>query len=284
MPALANTFLFSEPDDNSIVLRKSCMRGKYPPYEELRFLYWDKKLSMRKIATLYGVNHKRIYSWMIHLKIKRRTSAHPLQPIFLPSPALAHVLGVLYGDGFVCEQAKYGNYIVGMRTVSKIFAEGFAASLTKVGLHPFLKEQKLRTKLNGKEYNTLYVNVRAHSKLFLIWFNNQNNDSLYELLKDRTAKIAFLRGLYESEGSFGYWKRGVGRQWVIRIVMLDKEILSLSKRLFHELGYQLCLTKSHKTSNNSQLYSLDKHGAKVPEIIDMLKPCIKGENGYARAR
>lgn len=283
MPALLNS------SETANLETCSLKRGEYPPYENIRSLYWDKSLSRSEIGDLYGVGKERVRSWMKHLNIEARSmkeypliAAHPLQPHLVPSVALAHTLGVLFGDGFVCEQQEYGNYIIALRTVSREFAESFNKSLSSIGLHPFTKENDLKTSIDGKSYMTHYFDVRAYSKIFFTWFNAQNLNDVEQLLETKEQKIAFLRGLYESEGSFGYWKMGKSRIWIFRIVMTDRRILELSKRLFKKLGYEICLTHGSLTRNNLRLHSLEKKGKQALEIIKILNPCIKGEKSHAR--
>ena len=284
MSTLLNTFLFSEPEEHSINFSHTYKRGEYPSCEEIKRLYWDKQLSRNEIAKLYGVHLERVRSWMKHLDIPTRVrkeytllSAHPLQPNLSPSIALAYVLGVLYGDGHVRKKVTDGNYLICLSVRSKKFAESFASSLKSINLNPSIRCKLRTTKINSKKYARYFWITIAYSRKFVKWYNSLTAKTLLNYVKLRNHKIAFLKGLYESEGSFGYWKMGTSRTWIFRIVMLNRMILQLARRLLKDLGYAVCLTHNHRTETNKQLYSLEKKGIEALNIIRHIAPCIKGE-------
>jgi intein-encoded DNA endonuclease-like protein len=197
-----------------------------------------------------------------------------LKPKLSPSVDLAYTLGVLLGDACVCHSKRA--FIVLMNVRVKKFAESFADSLTNIGLNPLVKRIWKKSTIGGKEYKRYFWLVRANSKLFVLWFKSLEVNNLKKFLEKPKYKLAFLRGIYESEGTAGYWRRGHGKSWVIRIAMTNFDVLKLCCELFKELGYTLCLTHQGRLRSGKEYYSLEKNGAAVLEILKILKPCIKG--------
>lgn len=266
--------------------------GQKPSAEVLQSLYWNENLSLRDIGKLFHVRgESTVRKWMERYNIKRRdriyackvasSEKNTIKPILTPSEDLAYILGVLVGDGCVCHTTS-GDYFAALNVKTKVFAESFAKSLKKIGLNPFIQHIWVTSIINGRQYEGYDWRVRAYSKLLFQWFKNLKVTEFQKFLKKPEYKIAFLRGLYESEGSRGYWSCGKGKKaWTMRIVMLNFSVLKLSKELFLDLGYKLCLTHSHHTSSGKLLYSLEKTAKEVPEILETLNPCIKGYDGDA---
>jgi len=177
-----------------------------------------------------------------------------------PSPTLAYMLGVLEGDG--CVYKVQSRRVISLCTIDERFAFSFYRALEELGLNP-------RKRLHGK-----YYWVEAISMNFFDWYKSLTLEKLGEYLKSQSMIIAFLRGFYESEGSYYYkWTRRLGRKYYYEAVSIgntNKSLLKLIKRFLEEINFNFTWTE-HKG-----LYQLRMYGKeKIKKFFKTITPCIK---------
>lgn len=150
-----------------------------------------------------------------------------------PSLTLAYILGVLYGDGWVCRSLRqYGGFRhrIGLNAKDREFVECFRAALTQIGLH----SSRVYTRKDKKHesWSTQFL-VCAYSKPFCKWFKSLALDDVYKLLQTAEMKREFIRGFYESEGSLnkskGYFR--------LTITNTNLELLRIMRQILKELGF-----------------------------------------------
>jgi intein-encoded DNA endonuclease-like protein len=238
-------------------------------------IYWKQGLSQRQIAEKLGVRQQLISAWMKKLDISTRTKYKLVEVKVTPSPELSYVLGVLKGDGYIINDTKQGHYSVVLETVSLEFAESFKYALQKLGFNPCLR---LRKSLNSPISKKLLWHVEAHSKLFINWYTGLNNVELSTIA--RMFPADFVRGFYESEGTYHYgidnrWKRLRG--WIIptkriQITNKTKELIMLVKKLLDSLG----IPSSIYYVRQLGMYRLQISRQKaVDDFLNIVRPCIK---------
>lgn len=242
--------------------------------EELKALYWERKLSMRQIAKVKKKSYSAIKYWMRKYRIKRRdriaalklTPQGPKDVNLQQSPELTYILGVLKGDGSVWYNPANRGYVVRLKTSSPFFAQSFASALRQIGLNPSFWFKK-------------YWHVDARSKTFYEWFKNLSLEELESSAKK--FKVDFIRGFYESEGLMWHNRSG---GYYLRIWNKNLELLSLVRGLLKELGFNFKICK-HKEAYYSLLLSTGKgkrggwrSGEKKKVCLKFMKiinPCIK---------
>jgi len=165
----------------------------------LEKLYLKKEMSQNKIAKQLKCSTRTIQTWMKNFRIKSRdrglaVSIAFVKPNLKPSISLSYVLGVLLGDGSTCiYKDKYGDnhYNVSLSVKNIFFAKEFNKSLRNIGLHPticFDAQRKYR--------------VTAYSKFFVDWFRKIGLNDIEKLLSRKSYILFFVKGFYESEGSY----------------------------------------------------------------------------------
>lgn len=184
-----------------------------------------------------------------------------------PQPALAYILGVLYGDGYVRLAHKS---FIRLAVKDKEFVESFKSAVGKIGLHPSRIRLNLwHTKHKGTSPQYL---VEAYSKPFCKWFKSLTFDEVYRLLQTPEMKREFIRGFYESEGCLSTGKNYRG----MKIVNTNLELINLAQHILNDLGFY-----PHKYCRNpqppsiKQLYSLALYKQKsIKRFLNEIGPCI----------
>lgn len=243
---------------------------KTPMRKELEKLY--KNSGIKRAAETLGVNRVTVWRWVKKFGIELNT---PIKNLNLnPSAELAYILGVLKGDGYIrCDTKKHYKYFVELRVISEEFARSFASSLRKIGLTPVLRRYPPSIGSWGK--NPIY-STKAYSKKFVEWYKNLSLEGIQKIAGENKELVAaFVRGFYESEGSYYVSKKGFP---VIYISNTDLPLLLLVKDFISSLGYSLNLNKKASlTSSGKCIYCLQKKSKSVPELIATIKPCIKSK-------
>lgn len=200
-----------------------------------------------------------------------------LQPNLTPSPTLFYILGALKGDGWIArrwyKKKSYQTFIVlysGIGEKARIFAESIAQSMREIGLNPRLWMDKKRSHQHR---------VIAQSKVFVEWYQNLSLVDIESTLSSSVPMMrAFIRGLYEAEGSIT--RTNCGRTYRVEIATKDEELMRLIHRLLKEHGYnvhfytreregfyKVGLRKEHRVI----IFDL----VNVKRFLNEMAPCIK---------
>lgn len=248
--------------------------------DELYNLYWIDNKSLNQIASLYGVSHSTVASWMERLSIARRdlSSARKLWASSLegrkhlrklgmmkrkkfatsPSPALSYVLGSVLGDGCVWKYNSSGRDCrcrVTLCVKDRAFAEKFAVALKKIRFNP-----NICTRKDGLHQ------VQATSIAFYEWYKSLSPEQISLLI--RGFEDRFVCGFYESEGSV-YVHRGRLR---VNIRNKRKELLAIVQNALNNWGIKHQVYGPYK----NDILTLVIHGdERIEKFFDIVRPCIK---------
>ncbi len=249
------------------------MRKRFPLSEkDLYGLYWSKRLSTYEIAKLTGFSQSAIHYWMKKYRIKGRRSgeSHCKRVNLNFSSTLAYILGVCYGDGSVHRVwsrhlGRY-RYEVSLDVRNKKFAESFKKALEEHGF-------KVRLYLyNGWSY------LFANSKTFYEYFHTLTiNDLKYMLENDGSAK-AFIRGFYESEGSYClcYQKKWNTFEKILGIYNTNLGLLKLIRECFKKWGLEFHIYARPQIGTWRRVYALQTAREKqIDHFLRLIKPSIK---------
>ncbi len=255
----------------SILTKSSELRLKSPrpecrlTREELEKLY--RQTSVVQAASTLNISLPTLYRWLTKARIALK--GFEKHPHLTPSPELLYVLEVLRGDGFTRVIKKRWHYSVRLRTISKKFAKSFTNALRKIGLNPHISMEYPPVNSNR---HPVYV-VIACSKKFVAWYRNLDNDKIRRMVGENAElATAFVRGFYESEGS--YYLMTDGRQRMV-IYNTQPHLLLIVKDFLSQLGYVMKFGKSGKTRKFNQVYVLWKDRKEVKSVINAIRPCIK---------
>lgn len=231
--------------------------------EELEKIY--KLKGYRRAAEYLGVSNSTVYNWL------RKNGIPPLrkinEPNLSPSTDLLYVLGVVKGDGFTT--IGKSRYVVGLVTVSAKFAISFAAALRNIGLHPQFYSYTLPYRSKKRRAYRVVVS----SKMFVEWYRSLNDGDIKKMIgEDKELAAAFVRGFFESEGSFYLIK---GKYPAVEIGNANFQLLTIVRDLISLLGISMNFWSSEKARKEKQFYRLHKAGKTVLDLINIIKPCIK---------
>jgi len=199
-----------------------------------------------------------------------------------PSSELAYVLGVCLGDGcvgsYVKGKEKRTSYEVKLAVEHKEFAESFKKALEKIGMNPSMF---LRTSVRPNE-KPLWC-VCACSRKFVEWYREITSDfAKLEAFLEKCPKgfEEFIRGFYESEGSFiekEYLDRGAGKVKFYRnlhIFNTNKELIEFVNKLLKKLGLRTSLKVEVRWTHKDK-YRLRVLTKDVDKFFEIIKPVIK---------
>lgn len=188
-----------------------------------------------------------------------------------PSEELAYILGVALGDGTIkIDESKY-RYHLRLSVVSEAFALQFyeAAKILGFGLMKRIDKNNLQ--------HPMY-SVYVYGKPFIYWCREMRDDidKVDNFLKADNEIKAFIKGFYESEGSYRD-RAGKNKNEVqIRIFNTRPEILFLIYKWLSNFGYKLSLhsEKPHK-DNCKLMHILSLYGKQAERFISDINPCTK---------
>ncbi|HDD31860.1 MAG TPA: DNA endonuclease [Thermococcus litoralis] len=172
-----------------------------------------------------------------------------------PSPSLAYVIGVYFGDASVGVHGNY-KYRLRLKVVDKEFAEAFARALKEIGAKPHMGYENNITR-SGRWY------VESTSKS-LYMFLKQPKEKLFEVAREYPKE--FLRGFFDSEGHV-YVDKNTFRSAYIAAYNYDLDVLDFSRELLSSLSIHskirvskragtLVIIRGKEYSYKSNLYEL----------------------------
>jgi len=161
---------------------------------------------------------------------------------FIPryNKTLSYVLGVIYGDGWVCESGRKGRDVkekmVGLENRNKKFVQSFVETLEDLGLHAYVTEKE--------KYGKKFYRGVSYSSSFVEWFEELDFSEVQDFVSEDSFFYPFVRGFYESEGSICRPKKKTckekGKGWrshiQIRMYNTNKELLSFISSGLNERG------------------------------------------------
>lgn len=265
------------------------LKGRYYKYptisrEELEKLH--QHMSLKGMGKILNIDKKTARRWLDFHNIPynpgigktRQREASLKHPDLLPSPALAYILGVLLGDGWIrySSNGKY-HYDIGLAVTDRVFAESFKLALEQIRLNPHIYTYKRHSDVHY---------VTAPSKLFCDWYKELTLKDIEKIIATSTMQQEFIRGFYESEGSAFISDRVDHRYgtnhltYTIKINNTNKPRLQLIQRQLQDIGFNFCLSFSGVTEAGKSYYALRitrraKHNEAIKSFFDTINPCIK---------
>lgn len=219
-----------------------------------------KKIAKALNRSICGVHHKasklgiRVKEEVLKNIMSQIEHSWSLQrPNLSPTNELAYCLGLLVGDGTI--QFGYP-YRIRLRMTQQTPVFRFKKILDKMGLNvSFYREDELYA-------------AQIHSKVFVKWFENIN---LEHFLIRSDLAIPFIRGVYESEGTFN------GRRIVI--YNTNKELIHLVQHLLKSLYFKTYIYLD-KREGRKTCYAITL-GSKEEALrfLGLVQPCIKNHWG-----
>lgn len=183
------------------------------------------------------------------------------------STNLAYIIGVMYGDGYIY---KAGG--IGLESIDEDFVKTFANSIeTQFGLKGhFYKYEKtnLHDWRNGNNYNRRPTTTVKFSSVLLRDFIEKIKSFSFVDKLNKEQKIAFLRGLWDSEGSVFSSNRMNGVEFVHNTF----ELCELFRKTLLEItGIESKISK--KPQGNHKLYFYRKEYIKT--FYEIIQPTIQ---------
>ncbi|NJE26330.1 DNA endonuclease [Thermococcus sp. MV5] len=157
-----------------------------------------------------------------------------------PSPSLAYIIGVYFGDASINIHGNY-KYRVRLKVIDKEFAEAFARALKEIGANPRIYEES-----DGRRKRFV---TEATSK-GVYYLLNKPKEILFEIA--RTHPTEFLKGFFDSEGTFNFnSKQGYG---YLSASNYDIEVLEFCRGLLKSLGIESRITLTKRKGTKVKLW------------------------------
>jgi len=184
-----------------------------------------------------------------------------------------YIIGVLHGDGYIT-----GNKIC-LETIDFDFAQSFKKCLSNIGIHPridkLIRNDNLHTYKKGFIYRT-----SANSLFFVENYKKIKLKGIKVLPKK--YKIAFLRGLFDSDGCLAqrknYKKNGICKGISAQITSKNHNFLKFIEKIISDIGFE---SRTYRCDNSkgycgelSHLWILGTSMDKV-NFIRAIEPNIK---------
>lgn len=192
-----------------------------------------------------------------------------IHPDLEMSENLAYILGVIYGDGYF--RFLKGSWIVGLHVTKMEFVKSFENALRQIRLRPHRTTSLEFTRVGNQCYRVI-----AYSKALHDFFEKLTFSKLRDILVAKECYIwAFLRGLYESEGTKFY--RGKHSLMVVVLYNTNRKLIQFSEGLLNHLGLFSSIGIRKPYGNRKSLYRLALRGSsqRKEEFLRLLNPCIK---------
>lgn len=229
--------------------------------EQLRDLHWTRNLSMAEIGRRHGVTHNAIRYWLKKYGIAHRSTINVLD--LSGSPVLSYLLGVYFGDG--CVHCCNGVWRFRLSVTDLAFAQSVCRALrilgTKASLTP-IEPQK-----DG--YKPTFL-VSAGVKMLGEYLGDKGDRTLIEV--GMAWPLDFLRGLYESEGSYMFRR---GRPSIVAFCTTNRALLDKPLRFMKDSflfpSVSKCTLPSGKRFFRVSIFS----NVGVRKFMSHVNPCIK---------
>lgn len=225
------------------------------PFKE-RVLFYKKALELqqkkgwgyRRISRYLGIKKRLVQEWVCRGRNPFSRFHHPQ---LVPSASLSYVVGVYYGDGWAFSQKSAHRYVVGLAAKDEDFVDEFARCLSEVLEVKRCSKYEYEIERGGKTKSMFRV---VKSSAFLLEYLKKG---LNEHKKSISAYPAdFLRGLFDSEGSFALGE--------IRCRMSNREVLEWAQKLLRKLDIKSSIRLEQEAGRITNFYG-DKCTSNKPQ-------------------
>lgn len=235
--------------------------------ENLGYLYWKEKLTLRQIARTYNsISPETVRKYLEKWGIKRRSHGDHLlvHPKLSPSPILAYILGAMLGDGCISEEEHEFHYRIILSTRDFEFAKSFQDALEKIGIHSKI------FKVTEHSFQ-----ARGWSKIFCKWYKSLKFEEITRMARQYPKD--FVRGFHEAEGSCYEWKT-----IEIRMYNTNKELILLVRDLLNKMEFKTSIRCDQRKFRINPLYSICLKGRINDKLrfFREIQPCIKRPRNY----
>jgi hypothetical protein len=235
----------------------------------------DNGLTYNEIAKKLKLSSNYIYLLKKRCNIQVDKNRIRLTPKLTPSNDLSYIVGVLKGDGSVGiyefkwksnpKYKPFKHHIVTLGVKSEDFANSFKKSIEGIGLRvSFLK------------YRGYYI-CRFCNKCFVLWYKGLLIDDIKNILIKTDYKKEFIRGFFESEGSY-FYESGLKYPY-ITITNSDKKLMFFVYELIKSFGFNprfYEMSRSKTAYKQGVLFQLSiRKGGEAEQFVKLINPCIK---------
>lgn len=248
--------------------RRGRNRNREYTDEEIIELYLS-GLTQQEVADKSNIGQTQVHRILDKNDVEARPMCNSMDELELSDrPLYSYIVSVLSCDGsvFKSESDSWVQYIITLNAIDYEFVNHYADKAREFGFHVYTNEIE-KSRENCK--NQLVA--RSHHKEFYNhWESLSAKDKLSICTYNKKAKVQFLKGAYESEGSI--WESpnlvleiSNEKDWII------KGIIESGKTLGFDFG-----TKSRKKTKSGYMekaFLSDR--TEVKRFIRTIEPCIK---------
>jgi hypothetical protein len=198
--------------------------------------------------------------YQLPIRLKSEQKALPVD--LSKNETVAYFLGIMCGDGGVFDNAKWHTHQIILNTTSQEFASSFYQTLVAMGLHPY--QFNIKRKKENPNWNPV-IRVGASSWRLVNWYKSLSLPNIQSLLTSDQCITAFLRGIYESEGT---WYRQC-----CFIANRSQELVNLVSYLLDKIAIPHRIYYSKRNNGTDIQIYINKTNS--TRFLDLIKPCIK---------
>jgi len=243
---------------------------------------YEEGWSSYELAERFGVRMTTILYHLKKMQVPRRDYSraavlkHNKNLKLNKSPELAYLIGVYLGDGCVDRCKSHGSYKrwrFRVKVTEKTFIDSVAKACKKLGLNPLIFRCNSPYYFSNKQKWKIPYELVVYSEPFcLFMLETKDLRKLPKLIKG--YEDAFLRGIYESEGSILHRN---GRFCSLTVIAnTNKELVTFVTSILTSMGFKYCVIEHvPKSKKLKTLYSVSLSVREGKKFLSKIKPSIK---------
>lgn len=226
-------------------------------------------LSQQDVADKSNIGQTQVYRILDKNDIESRSLCNSLDELMLSDkPLFSYIVSVLTCDGsvFLSDTEDYTQYIVTLNAADYDFVRHYASEARRFGFNVYTYE----IEKPGDNVRNQLVAKSNHKEFYEYWNDLTSSDKLSICSYNEEAKIQFLKGAYESEGSI--WE---SPNLVVEISNEKDWVIEGIIQIGSEFGFDFKTKSRKKTKSGHMEKAFISERSEVKRFIHTIDPCIK---------
>lgn len=226
-------------------------------------------LSQHEVAEKAEIGQTQVHRILDKNDIEVRSICNSIDELKLSDKVLySYITSVLACDGsvFKSDTDKYTQYIVTLNAKDYDFVRQYAEKAREFGFYVYTYE----IEKEGDNVSNQLTAKSHHKEFYQHWKSLTPDDKMSICRSSREAKIQFLKGAYESEGSI--WE---SPNLVVEISNEQDWVIECILESARDLGFDFGVKSRKPTKSGYMEKAFLSTRSEVKRFIDTIDPCIK---------